>query len=91
MFLLSPSGKRVQKMEGGNWIDQHEAQKVVDSAEDELNDLRAELAAPAAGSATAPPPAPAAGRAQAAEASPGPMARAFSSWRRGTTRLLSMR
>ncbi|MEE5149083.1 hypothetical protein V2J91_23595 [Pseudomonas alliivorans] len=44
MFLLSPSGKRVQKMEGGNWIDQHEAQKVVDSAEDELSDLRAELA-----------------------------------------------
>lgn len=45
MFLLSPSGKRVQKMEGGNWIDKHEAQKVVDSAEDELSDLRAELAA----------------------------------------------
>ncbi|WP_122846299.1 hypothetical protein [Pseudomonas viridiflava] len=44
MFLLSPSGKRVQKMEGGNWIDQHEAQKVVDAAEDELSDLRAELA-----------------------------------------------
>jgi len=44
MFLLSPSGKRVQKMEGGNWIDQHEAQKVVDSAEDELSDLRSELA-----------------------------------------------
>ena len=49
MFLLSPSGKRVQKMEGGNWIDQHEAQKVVDSAEDELSDLRAEIAGLKAG------------------------------------------
>lgn len=42
MFLLSPSGTRVQKMEGGNWIDQHEAQKVIDAAEDELSGLRAE-------------------------------------------------
>lgn len=42
MFLLSPSGTRVQKMEGGNWIDKHEAQKVVDAAEDELSELRAE-------------------------------------------------
>lgn len=40
MFLLSPSGTRVQKMEGGNWIDRHEAQKVVDAAEDELSELR---------------------------------------------------
>lgn len=42
MFLLSPSGTRIQKMEGGNWIDQHEAQKVVDAAEDELSELRSE-------------------------------------------------
>jgi hypothetical protein len=42
MFLLSPSGNRVQKMEGGNWIDQHEAQKVIDAAEEELTGLLAE-------------------------------------------------
>nr|WP_315447145.1 hypothetical protein [uncultured Pseudomonas sp.] len=42
MFLLSPSGNRVQKLDGGNWIDQHEAQKVIDAAEDELSGLIAE-------------------------------------------------
>ena len=44
-FLLSPSGKSVQKFEDqamGNWIDAHEAQKVVDQAQDEINQFRAE-------------------------------------------------
>ncbi|OOG85755.1 hypothetical protein B0E42_13210 [Pseudomonas sp. A25(2017)] len=44
-FLLSPSGKSVQKFEDqamGNWIDVHEAQKVVDQAQDEINQFRAE-------------------------------------------------
>lgn len=48
MFLLSPSGTRIQKLEGGNWIDQHEAQKVVDEAEDELRELRDRCAQQAA-------------------------------------------
>lgn len=42
MFLLSPSGNTVQKLEGGGWIDKHEAQKVIDAAEDELSELREE-------------------------------------------------
>lgn len=44
-FLLAPSGKSVQKFEDqamGNWIDVHEAQKVVDQAQDEINQFRAE-------------------------------------------------
>ena len=44
-FLLSPSGASVQKFEDkamGNWIDVHEAQKVVDQAQDEINQFRAE-------------------------------------------------
>ncbi|WP_139832924.1 hypothetical protein [Pseudomonas sp. R45(2017)] len=44
-FLLSPSGKSVQKFEDqamGKWIDVHEAQKVVDQAQDEINQFRAE-------------------------------------------------
>ncbi|WP_147407007.1 hypothetical protein [Pseudomonas sp. 91RF] len=44
-FLLSPSGNSVQKFEDqamGNWIDVHEAQKVVDQAQDEINQFRAE-------------------------------------------------
>jgi hypothetical protein len=48
MFLLSPSGTRIQKLECGNWIDQHEAQKVVDAAEDELSELRDRCAQQAA-------------------------------------------
>jgi len=44
MFLLKPSDVGVQKLEDrtGNWIDVHEAQKVVDQAQDEINQLRAE-------------------------------------------------
>ncbi|WP_055135593.1 hypothetical protein [Pseudomonas corrugata] len=44
-FLLSPSGKSVQKFEDqamGSWIDVHEAQKVVDQAQEEINQFRAE-------------------------------------------------
>ena len=43
-FMLSPSGKSVQKFEDqamGNWIDVHEAQKVVDQAQDQISELRA--------------------------------------------------
>ncbi|WP_422419194.1 hypothetical protein [Pseudomonas sp. GZD-222] len=42
MFLLRPSGKGVQKFEDptGNWIDVHEAQKVMDAAMDEIAELR---------------------------------------------------
>lgn len=46
-FLLSPSGKSVQKFEDqamGNWIDVHEAQKVVDQAQEVISELRDELA-----------------------------------------------
>lgn len=46
-FLLSPSGTSVQKFEDqgmGNWIDVHEAQKVVDQAQDRINELKEELA-----------------------------------------------
>jgi regulator of replication initiation timing len=44
MFLLKPSGNGVQKLEDftGNWIDVHEAQQVVDQAQEENNQLRAE-------------------------------------------------
>jgi hypothetical protein len=44
MFLLKPSDVGVQKLEDrtGNWIDVHEAQKVVDQAQDEFNQFRAE-------------------------------------------------
>lgn len=42
-FLLAPEGNRVVKAEGiGNWIDMHEAQQVVDAAQSEINDLRAD-------------------------------------------------
>lgn len=47
-FLLSPSGKSVQKFEDqamGNWIDVHEAQKIVDQAQDRISELRDELGA----------------------------------------------
>ena len=46
-FLLSPSGKSVQKFEDqamGSWIDVHEAQKVVDQAQEVISELRDELA-----------------------------------------------
>jgi hypothetical protein len=44
MFLLRPSGAGVQRLEDptGNWLDAHEAQKVVEAAQDELNECRAE-------------------------------------------------
>ncbi|VVM38762.1 hypothetical protein PS619_00169 [Pseudomonas fluorescens] len=45
-FLLSPSGTSVQKFEDqtmGNWIDVHEAQKIVDQAQDLISELRDEL------------------------------------------------
>ena len=42
-FLHSPDGKRVVKTEGiGNWIDKYEAQQIVDQAQDEINQFRAE-------------------------------------------------
>lgn len=47
-FLISPSGKSVQKFEDqamGNWIDVHEAQKVVDQAQEQISELRDELGA----------------------------------------------
>jgi len=47
-FFLSPSGTSVQKFEDkalGNWIDVHEAQKVVDQAQEEINQFRAERCA----------------------------------------------
>ncbi|CAH0234900.1 hypothetical protein SRABI130_02840 [Pseudomonas sp. Bi130] len=45
-FLLSPSGNSVQKFEDkalGNWIDVHEAQKVVDQAQDRIGELQEDL------------------------------------------------
>lgn len=44
MFLLKPSDVGIQKLEDstGNWIDVHEAQQVVDQAQEEINQLRAE-------------------------------------------------
>ena len=42
-FLHSPDGKRVVKTEGiGNWIDKFEAQEIVDQAQEEINQYRAE-------------------------------------------------
>ncbi len=42
-FIHSPDNSRVLKAEGiGNWIDKHEAQEIVDQAQDEVNQLRAE-------------------------------------------------
>lgn len=42
-FIHSPDNSRVLKAEGvGNWIDQHAAQEVVDEAQSEVNQLRAE-------------------------------------------------
>jgi len=42
-FIHSPDNSRVLKAEGiGNWIDKHEAQGIVDEAQDEVNQLRAE-------------------------------------------------
>lgn len=46
-FLLSPSGKSVQKFEDqamGNWVDVHEAQQVVDQAQEAISELRDEIA-----------------------------------------------
>lgn len=46
-FLLSPSGKSVQKLEDqamGNWIDVHEAQKIVDQAQELISELQKEVA-----------------------------------------------
>jgi hypothetical protein len=44
MFLLKPSDAGIQKLEDrtGNWIDVHEAQQVVDQAQENINQLRAE-------------------------------------------------
>ena len=47
-FFLSPSGKAVQKFEDkalGNWIDVHEAQTIVDQAQERISELRDELGA----------------------------------------------
>ncbi|VVM52279.1 hypothetical protein PS663_00851 [Pseudomonas fluorescens] len=42
-FLHSPDRKCVVKTEGiGNWIDKFEAQEIVDQAQDEINQYRAE-------------------------------------------------
>lgn len=39
-FIHSPDNTRVLKAEGlGNWIDMHEAQQIVDQAQDRINDL----------------------------------------------------
>lgn len=46
-FLLSPSGNSVQKFEDqamGNWIDVHEAQKIVDQAQELISELQEEVA-----------------------------------------------
>lgn len=47
-FLLSPSGNSVQKFEDkamGNWIDVHDAQQIVDQAQERISELRDELGA----------------------------------------------
>ncbi len=47
-FLLSPSGTSVQRFEDkamGNWIDVHEAQQIVDQAQERISELRDELGA----------------------------------------------
>jgi hypothetical protein len=42
-FIHSPDNSRVLKVEGiGSWIDMYEAQNVVDAAQHEINDLKAE-------------------------------------------------
>lgn len=44
-FLLSPSGKSVQKFEDqalGKWIDVHEAHKIVDQAQERISELQTE-------------------------------------------------
>lgn len=42
-FIHSPDNSRVLKAEGiGNWIDKHEAQEIVDEAQQLINQLRAE-------------------------------------------------
>lgn len=39
-FIHSPDNSRILKTEGiGNWIDMHEAQEVVDQAQDRINEL----------------------------------------------------
>jgi len=44
-FLHSADRMRVVKTEGiGNWIDMHDAQEIVDQAQEEVNDLRRQLA-----------------------------------------------
>lgn len=44
-FLLAPEGNRVVKaLDIGDWIDRHEAQKVVDDAQSEINILKAQRA-----------------------------------------------
>jgi len=47
IFLLAPSGTRVQKFEdrSGNWIDVYDAQQVVDAAQDKINELTEQLQA----------------------------------------------
>lgn len=47
MFLLPPSASYVQKLEdsAGNWIEVHEAQRVVDAAQDKINELTEQLQA----------------------------------------------
>jgi hypothetical protein len=44
-FLLSPSGNSIQKFENtsGNWVDQYEASKVMDEAQDFINALEEKL------------------------------------------------
>ncbi len=45
-FLLSPSGKSVQKFEDqamGNWVDVHEAQQIIDQAEERISERQDEL------------------------------------------------
>jgi len=45
-FIHSPDNSKVLMCEGvGNWIDMYEAQKVVDQAQDEVNELREKVAA----------------------------------------------
>lgn len=45
-FLLSPDGRRVVKTPDiGDWIDKHEAQVIVDQAQEEVNGLKVELTA----------------------------------------------
>ena len=45
MFLLKPSGTGVQKLEdpSGNWIDVHDAQRLRDGAQSDINELRGEV------------------------------------------------